>query len=77
MNRGKKKTQKSSKGKSSVARTWKMSQEAPKTQKVSNKWDNIPGILDDGENSYKPTGIHREFLGFAKIFRTVEKSFIP
>jgi hypothetical protein len=54
-----------------------MSQEAPKTQKVSNKWDNIPGILDDGENSYKPTGIHREFLGFAKIFRTVEKSFIP
>jgi hypothetical protein len=52
------------------------------SRKAPQKWlfkagDDIPGILDEGENSYNPTGIHKEFLDFAKIFRTVEKDLIP
>lgn len=76
--RGKGKAQNPSKGKSSVKGDRKTSQKAPKTQKVRKQWrfkagDDIPGILDEGENSYKPTGIHKEFLEFAKSFWTVEK----
>jgi len=49
---------------------------------LRKKWlfkagDDIPGILDESENSYNPIGIHKEFLGFAKIFRMVEKKTYP
>jgi hypothetical protein len=73
---GNKKAKKQSKGKSSVKG------EAGTSRKTRRKWpfkagDNIPGILDEAESSYKPTGIHKEFLDFAKIFRGAEKKLIP
>jgi len=76
MTRGKKEAEKQSKGKSSVDENQEISSKA-RTKWPFKAGDDIPGILDEGESSYKPTGIHKEFLDFAKIFRSVEKSLIP
>jgi hypothetical protein len=76
VSQGKGKAKQSSKGKPSVKPKRTASQKASKAWKFK-AGDEIPGILDESPNPYTPTGIHKEFLDFAKVFRAVEKKIIP